>query len=110
MRLWSPRRQGFPRHATNISAEKVFETEQRFIHQLRELQTVLESLTGFYKAPSNTYKEAHARLAYLKDVIEHKGGHRMFYYEGKPLQREKDLQILFRLVWFGTGEPLCMQR
>ena len=75
--------------ATHTSAQKVVETEQRFIHQLRELQEVLGSLTRFYRAPSNTYRETHSRLAYLKDVIENKGGHRMFYYDGKPLQREE---------------------
>src|SRR5262249_54513526 len=50
-----------------------------------------------------TYDEAHARLGYLKDVIENKGGHRFFYDDqGKPIEREKDLHILYRLVWFGT--------
>ena len=95
--------------ATHTSAQKVVETEQRFIHQLRELQEVLGSLTQFYRAPSNTYRETHSRLAYLKDVIENKGGHRMFYYDGKPLQREKDLQILFRLVWFGTPSDVSTE-
>src|SRR6478736_3671730 len=36
------------------------------------------------------------------DVIENKGGHRVFYSGGKPVQRELDLQIMFRLVWCGT--------
>ena len=30
------------------------------------------------------------------------GGHRIFYHDGKPIEREKDLQILCRLVWFDT--------
>jgi hypothetical protein len=38
----------------------------------------------------------------IKDVIENKGGHRLFYHDGKPIQRESDLQILYRFVWFGT--------
>jgi hypothetical protein len=41
-------------------------------------------------------------VAFLKDVIENKGGHRIFYHEGLPIEREKDLQILYRLVWFGS--------
>jgi hypothetical protein len=46
--------------------------------------------------------EAHQRLAYLKDVIENKGGHRIFYHDGVAIQRESDLQILYRFVWFGS--------
>jgi hypothetical protein len=34
----------------------------------------------------------------LKDVIENKGGHRFF----SNVQRERDLQIMYRLVWIGT--------
>ena len=35
-------------------------------------------------------------------MIENKGGHKLFYHDGVPITRESDLQILFRLVWFGT--------
>jgi hypothetical protein len=38
----------------------------------------------------------------LKDVIENKGGHRIFYHDGVAIQRESDLQIIFRFVWYGS--------
>ncbi len=89
--------------ASNVSAEKVFAIEYMFIQQLRELQSLLEAHTRFYKIGKSTYDEAHARLGYLKDVIENKGGHRFFYDDkGKPIEREKDLHVLYRLVWFGS--------
>lgn len=89
--------------ASDVSAEKVLAIEYMFIEQLRSLQALLASDTEFYKIGRSTYKEAHARLAYLKDVIENKGGHRFFYDdEGVPIEREKDLHVLYRLVWFGT--------
>jgi len=88
--------------ATDISAEKVLATEKLFVHQLIEIQKILVTTTEFYRAGDTTYEEAHARLDYLKDVIENKGGHRLFYHDGVPIKREKDLQILYRLVWFGT--------
>lgn len=88
--------------AENISADKVLATEYVFIHQLKELQKALNSLTDFYRLGRNTYEESHTRLAFLKDVIENKGGHRIFYHNGKPIEREKDLQILYRLVWYGS--------
>ncbi|MER9577098.1 hypothetical protein NKJ09_11140 [Mesorhizobium sp. M0189] len=89
--------------AKDVSEEKVLAIEYLFIQQLQELQSVLLSETDFYKVGMTTYEEAHARLAYLKDVIENKGGHRFFYDDkGQPIEREKDLHVLYRLVWFGT--------
>ena len=88
--------------AADISAEKVLATEYMFIRQIADIQHTLLRETAFYGTGGNTYEEAHARVAYLKDVIENKGGHRLFYHDGAPIQREKDLQILYRLVWFGT--------
>lgn len=89
--------------ASDVSAEKVLAIEYMFIEQLRALQALLVSDTKFYEIGKSTYEEAHARLAYLKDVIENKGGHRFFYNDkGVPIEREKDLHVLYRLVWFGT--------
>jgi hypothetical protein len=88
--------------AASISAEKVALTRFVFDKQVRDLQGLLASESTFYSPYGGTYKEAHQRLAYLKDVIENKGGHRIFYHDGQPIQRESDLQILYRFVWFGT--------
>lgn len=88
--------------AVSISSQKIQAAEQVFIHQLKDLQQALNSLTDFYKLGRNTYEESHARLSFLKDVIENKGGHKIFYDKGKPIEREKDLHILYRLVWFGS--------
>jgi hypothetical protein len=38
----------------------------------------------------------------LKDVIENKDGYKIFYLKGKPIERESDLQILYRLTWLAT--------
>jgi len=95
--------------ATSISSLKVKESERLFIIQLKELQDLLSATTPFYTSRDNTYEEAHKRLAYLKDVIENKGGHRLFYNAGKPVQREKDLQILYRLVWIGTPSDVSTE-
>jgi hypothetical protein len=88
--------------ARDISTEKVIETKQVFETQVKELQLNLAEHTSFYKTGKSTYDEAHQRLAYLKDVIENKGGHRIFYHDGVAIQRESDLQIMFRFVWFGS--------
>jgi tetratricopeptide (TPR) repeat protein len=95
--------------ATDISEEKVSAAEYTYVKQLGELQRTLFSESLFYQVQGNTYEEAHERLRFLKDVIENKGGHRIFYHDGKPLEREKDLQILYRLVWFGTPSDVTTE-
>jgi len=94
--------------AIDISSEKVRFTQLVFVDQLREIQRLLEN-TAYYSTASNTYQEAHQRLAYLKDVIENKGGHRLFYSGDTPIKRESDLQILYRLVWFGTPSDVSRE-
>lgn len=89
--------------ASDISAEKVLLTELLFSKRLREILHPELLQTDFYKTGSRTYIEAHTRLAYLKHVIEDKGGWRIFYDKnGNPVERERDIQILYKLVWFGT--------
>jgi len=81
---------------------KVAESERLYIEKVRTFVAGLATETGFYNWTGNTHQEARARVLFLKDVIENKGGHRLFYAEGKPLRRESDLQLLFRLTWFAT--------
>lgn len=96
--------------AKDVSEERVLAIEYMFIEQLQHLQSILAAQTEFYKIGKNTYDEAHARLAYLKDVIENKGGQRFFYDDkGEPIEREKDLHVLYRLVWFGTPSDISAE-
>jgi hypothetical protein len=95
--------------AASISAEKVRYSEVIFNAQVRALQKMLEAQSEFYETPFTSYEEAHQRLSYLKDVIENKGGHRLFYKDGKAIQYEKDLQIMYRLVWFGTAQDVSAE-
>lgn len=39
---------------------------------------------------------------FLKHVLEDQDGYRLFYHEGKPVERESDFQRLFKLVWYAT--------
>lgn len=94
--------------AAALSEEKVRFSRAMFNEQVQALQNALES-TKFYEASGGTYEEAHARLAYLKDVVENKGGHRFFYKGGKPVQYETDLQVMYRLVWFGTPSDVTTE-
>ena len=77
--------------------------QQVFIEQLLQLIEQLKPL-GFYDSnvPSNSYEEAMERLKYLKHVVEDCDGYRYFYDGDKPIHRESDLHIMYRLACCNT--------
>jgi len=89
--------------ARKQSIDKVEESTTVYIRQFGGLIDALQKLTDFYKEPLDSRSAAREKALFLKDVIENKGGHRIFYNKGKPIEREADLQILYRLVWHGTS-------
>lgn len=80
----------------------VRDSEKLYIAQVRELASALLRQTSFYDSAGSTLEEARQRVAFLKDVIENKGGWRLFYADGLPIRREADLHIMFRLTWCNT--------
>ena len=88
--------------ARSISTEKVRFSWELYVDQFKQLSELLSRHSDFYSAEGNTYEEAYQRVQFLKDVIENKGGHRIFYVKGEPLQREEDVHILYRLTWYAT--------
>jgi len=93
--------------ASDLSAQNVLQTELFFSRRMREILQPQLALTDFYSIAGGTYAEAHARLAYLKHAIEDQGCWRIFYdNDGNAVEVERDIQILFRLVWFGTPSDI----
>lgn len=88
--------------AVAVSAEKVAWSRNLFVDQARTLAFQLLNNTAFYSISGDTLAEAQQRVSYMKDVIENKGGWRLFYVNGEPVRREQDLHIMFRMTWFGT--------
>ena len=95
--------------AESVSSKKVRISEHVYVDQIRALQSALDTQTPFYEIHGNTYSEALARLHYLKDLIENKGCHKIFYINGQPVQREEDLHIMYRLVWAGTPHDVSRE-
>lgn len=89
--------------AISLSKQKVSESEDFYILQLDRFIDQLANKTDFYKHGTDTLAEARARIQFLKDEIENNAGYRLFYHKCKPIQRESDLQILFRLTWFASS-------
>ncbi|HUU44409.1 MAG TPA: hypothetical protein VM118_01645 [Acidobacteriota bacterium] len=88
--------------AVSVSSQRVRESHHLYVQQFGSLPEILSKNTDFYQCEGTTYEEAHMRVAFLKDVIENKGGHRIFYLNGVPVRRESDIHILFRLTWLAT--------
>ena len=88
--------------AQAISGQKVTASEEFYIKQFGHLIDQLESETEFYKRGIDTFQESLDRVLFLKHEIEHNGAFRLFYDKDQPIQRESDLQILYRLTWFAT--------
>ncbi len=89
--------------AKRNSTLKVQDAEQQYIEQIKELSEILQQRSLFYGLTGSTYDEAFKRVKYMKDVIENKDGYRLFYVKGKPIEREEDLQIMYRLTWHAAA-------
>jgi hypothetical protein len=90
------------REATALSDERVRDVEYVFQQNLQLLAQTLATRTEFYDTSANSLLAARRRVEFLKHVVEDLDGYRLFYVKGKPLKREHDLQVMFRLTWYAT--------
>lgn len=88
--------------AQDISSEKIRISSEFYITQFKSLIELLSASTDFYGTLANSYHEAYARVQFLKDVIENQDGYRYLWKDGRPITRESDVHILYRLTWFAT--------
>ncbi len=88
--------------AQTLSEERVQETERVFIEHVRQLSMQLAAQTQFYDQPGDSHQHAYARVMFLKHVIEDNDGYRVFYIDGRPVKREADLQVMFKLTWYAS--------
>lgn len=88
--------------AVRRSKLKVSEAEHRYIQNLGQLATLIAQTSEFYSSPATTLEETRKKIMFLKQVIENQDGYRLFYVKGQQVEREQDLQILFKLVWEGS--------
>jgi hypothetical protein len=63
---------------------------------VKNVQTLINNLgynTSFYdEAPTGSYESSKKRVLFLKDFIENKDGYKLFYHNGCPIKKEKDLR------------------
>jgi len=95
--------------AVDRSVAHVQESKELYVQQFGQLVRLLHEHTQFYALLGFTADEAHQRLLFLKDVIENKGGYRLFYKKRKPIRSEEDLQICYRLTWFASPSDVSKE-
>src|ERR1041384_480314 len=95
--------------AVAVSRERVQAVETWFVDHVRNFVHEYLEPIGFYNVLGNTYDEAKSRLLFMKDIIENKGGHRIFYQDGRAIEREADLQILYRFTWYATSSDISRE-
>lgn len=88
--------------AKQSSMSKIDRANTVYIRNIQSLVDVLQQ-TDFYKQPPiGSYEASCQRVMFLKHVIENQDGYKLFYYKGKPVSKEKDLQLLFKFTWFAS--------
>jgi hypothetical protein len=88
--------------ATSVSEQKVNETRQILISQVRALVERLEQGGEFYEKPADTYADCLARARWFKGYIENQDGYRLINRAGQPFSRESEVQLFFGLIWYRT--------
>jgi hypothetical protein len=88
--------------AESISAEKVEEAKRVLVEQVRLAVLDLERNTKFYDQPWTSYEECLERARYFKTYIESKDGYRLLNRGGGGFSNEKEVQLVFGLVWCKT--------
>jgi hypothetical protein len=89
--------------AKRTSKFKVKEVESVFIKNVQILVEQLRNLTDFYStSEGDAHTEALKRVHFMKHVIEDNEGYKIFYYNGNPIKREADLQVIYRLTWYAS--------
>ena len=84
------------------SEKKVNDTEEILINNTQKLIVYLQKTKFFVEEEEDSYQEARKRVEYLKDAIENKDCYLLFYNGDEPIKQEKDLQLMFRLVCYGS--------
>lgn len=89
--------------ANSVASEKVTDVQSMFVNNIQTLLNDELANTDFFSIqPNATYPETLKRVHYLKKCIEKNDVYKLFYEGNKPVKKEQDLQLAFRLVWYAT--------
>lgn len=93
-------------YVSEIAKEEFAEEVEKFIINAKTLISKFYGEDYFCKENVSAREEAKSRLKYFKHIIEDCDGYKSFYYNGKQIAKERDIQRLFKYVWCGTSYKL----
>ena len=91
--------------AMEQSDAKVAEAERLYVDQVNVFAKKLAAL-GFYKTADDSVEEARKRALYLKQCIENNDVYKLFFSGENKKLKEEQIQLAFRLVWYGTDKDV----
>ena len=92
-----------PKQVNAIAHEECKDELEKFYINSKTL--ISKVLNGGYVVNEDitAREEAKNRIKFFKHIIEDCDGYLALYYYGKQIAKEKDLQRLFKFVWYGTS-------
>ncbi|WP_198961704.1 hypothetical protein [Pseudonocardia sp. MH-G8] len=88
--------------AAEQSLLRVRDAEKTFRVAAEAASLGLASSTEFYETPLNSYADALRRVQFFKQYVENQDGYLLINPKSGRLGTEKDVQLFFGLVWFGS--------
>ncbi len=91
--------------AKDLAEAKVAEAISLYVTKVSIFAEHLAA-SGFYKISDTSITEARKRAQYFKHCIEDDDGYKLFYSDGDRKISEKQIQLAFHMVWYGTDKDV----
>ena len=85
-----------------LANEELQNELEKFSVNTRRLISIMSNEGYIVKKGVNAREEAKNRIEFFKHIIEDCDGYLNLYNKGKQIAKEKDIQRLFKFVWYGT--------
>ena len=88
--------------AKTLVEEDVESVESFFVKNIVKLVALLNDNNFYDFSIDLSYESIKNRIGILKNAIEEKEGFHAFYHQGNHIKREKELQLIQKLVWYAS--------
>lgn len=92
-----------PEQVNAVAHEECRDELEKFYNNSKTLISKVINAGYVVREDIEAREEAKNRLKFFKHIIEDCDGYLALYYNGKQIAKEKDLQRLFKFVWYGTS-------
>lgn len=93
------RREDAGDQARSLSQDKVDDTREVLVEQLKKAIRHIEATTDFYDKPWTSFDEVLDRALAFKHYVENCDGYKLINRAGRPFSREEEVHLFFGLIW-----------